>query len=312
LSATLPDPQLSKMDITIAKVNFEYTDAVPLYNSVDDAVAKQNQIGSMEPAKSRYVSIINSVVVNGKAYVQLKTGEWLRASPAAYPKFQGLLFNQTPKNSFGWIIDQTRARTGAGYAYAETGPALYRYDVVSIYDIQTANATDWYMINPGHWVERRYIRQVRINTTPPDGVKADRWIDVNLYDQTLAVYENGQMIFATLVATGGDPFFTRPGTFQIKQKKPFETMQGSFEANRSDFYDFQDVPWTMYFDENRALHGAYWRAFFGYAGTHGCVNLSVGDSHWLYDWAKEGDYVHVWDPSGKTPTDPKLYGAGGA
>jgi hypothetical protein len=25
----------------------------------------------------------------------------------------------------------------------------------------------------------------------------------------------------------------------------------------------------------------------------------------------EGDYVYVWDPTGKTPTDPALYGAGG-
>jgi len=41
------------------------------------------------------------------------------------------------------------------------------------------------------------------------------------------------------------------------------------------------------------------------------VNLSVADSHWLYDWANEGDYVYVWDPSGKTPTDPALYGSGG-
>jgi hypothetical protein len=32
----------------------------------------------------------------------------------------------------------------------------------------------------------------------------------------------------------------------------------------------------------------------------------------LYDWAKEGDPVYVWDPSGKTPVDPKNYGPGGA
>lgn len=88
-------------------------------------------------------------------------------------------------------------------------------------------------------------------------------------------------------------------------------MTGVFEADRSDYYYLEDVPYIMYYDEKRALHGAYWQTLLGYQRSHGCVNLSVADSHWLYDWAKDGEYVYVWDPSGKTPTDPALYGAGG-
>ena len=89
-------------------------------------------------------------------------------------------------------------------------------------------------------------------------------------------------------------------------------MSGAFEADKSDYYLFDGVPWTMYFDQARALHGAYWRANFGYSETHGCVNLSLGDANWLYQWAEVGDWVYVWDPSGLTPTDPELYTAGGA
>ncbi len=89
-------------------------------------------------------------------------------------------------------------------------------------------------------------------------------------------------------------------------------MTGAFDADKLDYYYLEDVPWTMYFDQARALHGAYWRAWYGFPGTHGCVNLSIGDSAWLFQWANEGDPVYVWDPSGKTPTDPKLYTAGGA
>ena len=74
----------------------------------------------------------------------------------------------------------------------------------------------------------------------------------------------------------------------------------------ADFYYLDNVPWTMYFDKARALHGAYWRTRFGYPQSHGCVNLSVGDSHWLFNWAHEGDFVYVPDPSGLTPTDPAL------
>jgi lipoprotein-anchoring transpeptidase ErfK/SrfK len=128
------------------------------------------------------------------------------------------------------------------------------------------------------------------------------------------VYDNQRLVFATLISTGVEPFWTRPGLFPIYQKKELENMSGAFEADRSDYYYLENVPWTMYFDKSRALHGAYWArsVYFGYQRSHGCVNLSVGDSHWLYNWAREGDWVYIHDPSGLTPTDPAKYGEGGA
>ena len=138
-----------------------------------------------------------------------------------------------------------------------------------------------------------------------------RWIEVNLYEQTLAVYQDGQIQFATLIASGVTPMYTQPGLFQIYEMYEQAPMSGSFEADGSDYYYFQDVPYTMYFDGARALHGAYWRTMYGYPQSHGCVNLSIGDSHWLYDWAELGDWVYVWDPSGETPTDPEYYKGGG-
>jgi lipoprotein-anchoring transpeptidase ErfK/SrfK len=164
------------------------------------------------------------------------------------------------------------------------------------------------MVGLDRWVEARKVAQVVVNGQPPEGSnQAPRWIDVNLAEQTLAVYDGGQMVFATMIATGVEPFWTRPGLFQIAQKKPTETMRNN---DPSDFYYLEDVPWTMYFDGPRALHGAYWRTRFGYPQSHGCVNLSVGDAHWLFDWAHEGDWVYVHDPTGQTPTDPSLYKGG--
>ena len=148
------------------------------------------------------------------------------------------------------------------------------------------------------------MAQVVINTIPPEGVTTDRWIDINLAEQTLAVYENRALVFATVMASGIENFWTKPGTFQIFQKKETETMRNN---DPSDFFYLDNVPWTMYFDGARALHGAYWRTRFGYPQSHGCINLSVGDSHWLFNWASEGDWVYVHDPSGQTPTDPNLF-----
>jgi len=312
LPAVKPDKALTVSPVYIARINLDKTEQAALYASFEDATTGTNPVRYIPPGPLRYVSYINVEYYNKKPYIQLNSGEWMRASPIAYSDFQGLQFSETPKNSFGWIVDTAEVVTAPGYASPKTGTTLIREDVVQIYDLQPADGTDWYMIGLDQWVERRYIRQVRINTTPPEGVGSDRWIDVNLYDQTLAVYEDRQLVFATMVASGGEPFFTRPGVFQIFEKDKTDTMSGSFEADRSDYYYLEDVPWTMYFDGARALHGAYWRAWFGYEGTHGCVNLSIGDSAWLFNWSKQGEWVHVWDPSGRTPTDPNYYGEGGA
>jgi lipoprotein-anchoring transpeptidase ErfK/SrfK len=146
----------------------------------------------------------------------------------------------------------------------------------------------------------------------PEGVTNGRWIEINLQEQTISVYQGGRLIFASLASTGIPGWWTRPGLFQITEMVTATPMSGAFEADRADYYYLEDVPWTMYFDQSRALHGAYWHDDFGYERSHGCVNLSPGDARWLYSWAGVGDFVYVWDPSGQTPTDPSLYTAGGA
>ena len=312
LLARHPAAELTTSPVYIAKINLPATEAAQLYATLEDAVAGSNPVGNIPAGQLRYISFVDVQRVNTKAYVMLKSGQWMRASPAAYSYFQGLLFSRNPSSSFGWLVDHTRARSAPGYASPEVGEMIYRETAVPIYQKVSKDGTDWYQIGFDQWMERRYIRQVVVNPVPPPGVDNNRWVEVNLYEQTVTVYENGQLLFATMVASGGEPFYTRPGLFKIFQKKPLETMQGAFEPDRSDFYYLEDVPWTMYFDQARALHGAYWRAWYGYPGTHGCVNMSIGDSAWLFQWAKEGDWVYVWDPSGQTPSDPSLYTAGGA
>jgi len=43
----------------------------------------------------------------------------------------------------------------------------------------------------------------------------------------------------------------------------------------------------MYFNRDMALHGAYWHDGFGYRRSHGCVNMTITDAHWLYNWASD-------------------------
>lgn len=313
LPASKPAAELTQSPVMIAKINLGETEPARIYASLDDAVAGTNPVREIAPGTGlRYVSYIQESRVNGNAFVMLKSGEWMRASPSGYSYFQGLQFSKTPSNSFGWVIDHIHARQAPSWNAPEVGELIAQNSVVQIYKEVEAEDMQWFMIGPDQWVPYLKSRKVTVDTNPPAGVTGDRWITVDLYNQTVTVYDQRKLVFATLIASGGEPFFTRPGLFKIYEKKPLETMSGAFEVGKTDYYYLEDVPWTMYFDQARALHGAYWRPWFGVPGTHGCVNLSIGDSAWLFDWAKEGDWVYVWDPSGLTPTDPSLYGEGGA
>jgi hypothetical protein len=314
LAALKPDASLNNLPYLYYKVNNTGTS---FYPSLDAAIGKAGAAQTLAPGALLYVTYTQALETKKGTYFLLPSGEWMPGDgerSGVGSTFQGLEFRTTPQNAFGWVLDDANVRKEPNYI-ASNQPirTLRRFDIVQVYSSQSIEGNDWYLIGPDEWVEGRQVAAV-FPASPPDGVLNGRWIDVNLAEQTLAVYDNQALIFATLISTGVEPFWTRPGLFPIYKKKEVETMSGSFEANRSDYYYLEAVPWTMYFDNARALHGAYWAKsfYFGYPQSHGCVNLSVGDSHWLFNWAKEGDWVYVHDPSGITPTDPAKYGEGGA
>jgi len=299
LPAYKPDPGLTQLSYRYFNLEKDY---VPIYSAPGERGDGINQF----PPGFVYVSYIDRVE-SGGVYYMLQNGGWIPGKGARVGEisgFQGLAFYSTPQNSFGWPFEEIPVKSAPGYNTPETGKRLDPYSIIQIYNTQNVDNADWNLIGPNQWVEARKVAQVIIDATPPEGVTNNRWIEVNLAEQTLSVYDNYELAFATVIASGLEPFWTKPGLFQIFQKKETETMRNN---DPSDFYYLDNVPWTMYFDGARALHGAYWRTRFGYPQSHGCVNLSVGDSHWLFNWAVEGDWVYVHDPSGLTPTDPSLY-----
>ncbi len=315
LPASKPGPDLNALPYQYYKV--DASTGTGFYPSLEAAIARQGASRILPSGRLLYVVYATRIDTDRQGtYFLLPSGNYMPgdgSTAQVASSFQGLEFHATPRNAFGWVINPS-----GGPVYAQpnrTQPVLRtlgRFDVVQVYSRQTIEGVEWALIGPDEWVEERLLGVVTPNPVPPEGVTNGRWIDVNLAEQTLAVYDKSRLVFATLVTTGIEPFYTRPGLFPIYKKLETENMQGAFEADRSDFYYLENVPWTMYFDKARALHGAYWGTLFGYAASHGCVNLSVGDSKWLFLWAEEGDWVWVHDPSGQTPTDPSYYGDGGA
>lgn len=302
LPASKPDPSLNLLPYKYFRLENDY---VPIYSAPGQKGPSPQQF----PPGFVYISYIERAE-DGGVYYLMQSGGWIPGKGSRIgelPKFQGLVFHATPATSFGWAFEQIPALSAPGYNSAKTGRQAGLFETVTVYDVQIADNAEWYLIAPGQWLEGRKVARVIVNPNPPQGAASNRWIDVDLAEQTLAVYEDNRLVFATVIASGAEPFWTRPGLFQIYQKKESETMRNNDPA---DFYYLDNVPWTLYYDGARALHGAYWRTRFGYPQSHGCVNLSIGDSHWLFNWAVEGDWVYIHDRTGKTPTDPALYTGG--
>ena len=137
--------------------------------------------------------------------------------------------------------------------------------------------------------EDRFLdrEQVRLatDTERPAEVPADaRWVHVDLPEQTLVAYEGDRPVYATVVASGKGPdHATPPGVYRVERKYVTTTMSGPDEDKGS--YTVSEVPWTMYYDGDFALHGAYWHDAFGAERSHGCINLPPTDARWLFGWS---------------------------
>lgn len=305
------DPNLGQLPFMYRRVSSEGT---KIYGSPDDAAEKKDAYNELPPGFI-FVSYDECQMIDNEAIYMISSGAFIRGGSAcsalALPEFRGLTFSRTPDRPFGWILGTQETRRAAGASQPSSGRTRYRTEVIQIYDEQESEGEIWYRIGPDEWINQLHVARVEPDPIPPDGVDSNRWISINLFEQTIAVYEDGALGFATMTSTGLPGWWTQPGLFQVYERLERDDMTGAFEADRSDYYLLEDVPWVLYFDKARALHGAYWHNGYGYPRSHGCVNLSPTDAHWLYDWAEVGTWVYVFDPSGKTPVDPEAYGSGG-
>jgi len=126
--------------------------------------------------------------------------------------------------------------------------------------------------------------------TPNFGQK---WIEVNLTQQTLYAHIGNSIVFTTLVSTGTAAHPTPPGDYNIFTKLEKDDMTNG-KAGDEDYYNLPDVPWVMYFlAGGYAIHGTYWHHNFGHVMSHGCVNAPTDAAKMLYDWASIGTRVVV-------------------
>ena len=232
---------------------------------------------------------------------------WLpmRDLRAARPsEFRGI---HEPELSDAWVVsDHARARTGP--AAPARGPEYPRLSRVSILETRLHAGKHWYRIAAAQWLGEQDLA-VRTQAPMPGGIgPGERWIDVELAEQILTAYVGEVPVFSTLVSSGrgsGAAENATPlGEHRIWVKLRTSDMDNLEDPEASRYYAIQSVPWVMYFRKGYGLHGAFWHRDFGRVRSHGCVNLSPLDAHWLFFWSAP----HL--PAGWTAVFPTRYERG--
>jgi hypothetical protein len=247
--------------------------------------APNGNVVSEIPAGYNFVTAID---LSQEGWMQIQGGQWIRSDTATYtpsPEFSGVLLGEnTLDHPFAWVLDQSRifvSEYPGGPWESDTGRWLDRYELVNIFSTAVDDeGWHWYMIGPNHWVEQRFVSKVQ-RIERPEGVSG-RWVAIDLYEQNLVAYEDDTPVFNTLVSSGAKNWDTNEGLFNVWSRLPADGMSGATGAPEA--YALQSVPWVMYFDGGISLHGTYWHDLFGYRHSHGCVNLSISDASWLYEW----------------------------
>lgn len=253
------------------------------FASRDDAAAQTNPI-TLDGSNT--VRATGVVAVEGRRYWRTTQGTLIdqasiyQISPS---RFRGVAITD-PAALPAWVrahgdpYKPAVTRNEPGGAASGT---IARRTIVSVQE--TSADGRWVRIGDETWIARTDLRIASLATPPPGTHDDEKWLDVDRDEQVLVAYVGVRPVYATLVSTGKWEHETPVGVARIASKH--ETAVMTSDESKGAVYSVADVPWTMYYDHNFALHTAYWHDGFGGVMSHGCVNLSPRDARLLYRWS---------------------------
>ena len=277
--------RVNRDHLTLSRYSYWRVDrrGANLYNAPGGAAV------GMIPAGFSFARAINTGL---DGWIQETGGNWMRREDlkqASVSSFTGMLLPQGWRHPYAIILDKTGARASlrpGEPGSPESGYVTRRYKLVNIFArVEDEAGKVWYLIGPRQWIRQELVAKFAPAEKPED--VGGRWVAVDLFEQTLIAYEDDTPVFATVISSGREERQTDRGLFEVWARLISDAMSGN--RGEEDAYSLQDVPWVMYFNGGQSLHGTYWHDSFGYRRSAGCVNLSVSDARWLYDWMLEAE-----------------------
>jgi uncharacterized protein YgiM (DUF1202 family) len=212
---------------------------------------------------------------------------WVRVLPAELAAQEAVASG--PTLPVGWVVSASlnvRARPGVSPDNPPIDEVLHNQRL-DILETRTVDGARWYRIGADRWVLGTWVAAA-LPKPRPAGIRAnERWVGVNLGQQTAVAYRGDTPVYAAMVATGLPTTPTVQGVFRTWQRLTTGKMSGGSAAT-GGYYYLEGVTWTCYFYSGYALHTAYWHDAFGRPRSHGCVNLSPYDAWWIFQWSAPG------------------------
>ena len=143
-------------------------------------------------------------------------------------------------------------------------------------------------IQSGAQTTREPVYSMRANSYGVNDL-GNTYIEVDLTEQYMWYYQNGNIIFQSEIVSGlpSDPDRkTPPGIFTLNSKSSPSVLRGEMTANGTYSYE-QPVTYWMPFNGGIGFHDADWQPYFGgdrylTGGSHGCINLPPENAGQLY------------------------------
>jgi hypothetical protein len=285
-------PNIERIGVSDGILNrLDYRQVNGLVNVVD-APGSNNVLYSRE-ARSYYVSVQQIV----GEWAEINDGEWIPANtlgPVNPSRLNGVLFPDGIE-----VLEYPIGFTRRDVTFWSTRPgeeapitnenAFGAYRMFHLFSDVEIDGELWYQVGVDQWLPASQINVLK-PIERPEEIDTRIWIAADVENHFVMAYEDDKLVFAALSASGNPWTPTETGFYRIYLQYNSRYMTSGTPGDYWYYY-VEDVPYTLYFNGDQAFHGVYWHDNFGVYQSNGCVNLSMNDAYWLFNWAV--DYMFL-------------------
>lgn len=159
----------------------------------------------------------------------LRLAPTTKIKPDSGSPWHGIEIEDANDLPFAFVREQDAVRYVASGDSAARGDELAHRSVVKLTGkLKRLGGEKFYVTRDGDLVRAGDVGLVVApRTFPKAGENGEKWIDVNITEQTLIMWEGKRPIYATLVSTGREEFPTVTGEFKIRNKHITATMDSN-------------------------------------------------------------------------------------
>lgn len=262
-----------------------------------DIVDAPNSSNVLYTRDSRTFYVTVNRFENG--WAEINEGEWLPADALSAPvtpsNLNGVLFPAGVD-----VLEYPLGFSRNAVAFWSEQPGITApitndnafppYQLFNIFDEVEIDDTLWYQVGVDQWLPADLINVFKPLDHRPEEIDTRIWIAVDVENQFVMAFEGEDIVFMALASNGNPWTQTETGFHRIYLHYNSRYMSSGTPGDYWHYY-VEDVPYTLYFNGDQALHGVYWHTDFGVYRSNGCVNLSMNDAYWLYHWTV--DYMFL-------------------